>query len=263
VFLHDLTLIHTDLKPENILLARSNYKHEPHSSTTTKVPIYSDIKLIDFGSATFDSHHHTAIISTRHYRAPEVILGIGWTYPADMWSIGCILVELLTGDAVFQTHENREHLALMEITCGKIPLWMIQKADSSAKKYFDGRGELVWPGKTKRNERHLQNQSTLKDLISPRTKEEYQFYDFCEKLLTYDPNKRITAKESLNHPFFATLNSASTSNSSNSYSNSTSDSHFQDNHHSHGNDKNTNNTDWIHSPKSSSNRGSSLDSHRS
>ena len=53
-------------------------------------------------------------MSTRHYRAPEVILGLGWTYPCDMWSVGCIIVELLTGDALFQTHENLEHLAMME-----------------------------------------------------------------------------------------------------------------------------------------------------
>jgi serine/threonine protein kinase len=38
-----------------------------------------------------------SIVSTRHYRAPEVILGLGWSYPCDMWSVGCIMVELLTG----------------------------------------------------------------------------------------------------------------------------------------------------------------------
>lgn len=228
-FLHDLTLIHTDLKPENILLVSNAYKLSPYSSTTmTKVPVNTDIKLIDFGSATFDSHHHTAIISTRHYRAPEVILGLGWTYPADMWSIGCILVELLTGDAIFQTHENREHLALMEITCGRIPYWMIQKADPSAKKYFDSRGDLVWPGKTKRNERHLQNQYSLKELIAPKTKQEDLFYDLCEKLLIYDPDKRLSAKESLSHPFFASCSS--------SYSSSAMLSDSQENNNSRSGD---------------------------
>ncbi len=53
-------------------------------------------------------------MSTRHYRAPEVILGLGWSFACDMWSVGCILVELLAGDALFQTHENLEHLAMME-----------------------------------------------------------------------------------------------------------------------------------------------------
>ena len=53
-------------------------------------------------------------MSTRHYRAPEVILGLGWSFPCDLWSAGCILVELATGDALFQTHENLEHLAMMQ-----------------------------------------------------------------------------------------------------------------------------------------------------
>lgn len=44
----------------------------------------------------------------------QVILGLGWSYPCDMWSCGCILVELAVGDALFQTHENLEHLAMMQ-----------------------------------------------------------------------------------------------------------------------------------------------------
>ena len=62
------------------------------------MPDNSDIKVIDFGSATFDDQYHSSIVSTRHYRAPEVILGLGWTFPCDIWSVGCILVELATGD---------------------------------------------------------------------------------------------------------------------------------------------------------------------
>ena len=62
------------------------------------MPENSDIKVIDFGSATFDDQYHSSIVSTRHYRAPEVILGLGWTFPCDIWSVGCILVELATGD---------------------------------------------------------------------------------------------------------------------------------------------------------------------
>ena len=70
----------------------------------------TDIHVIDFGSATFEDDHHTSIVSTRHYRAPEVILALTWSYPCDMWSIGCILMELYTGSALFQTHDDIEHL---------------------------------------------------------------------------------------------------------------------------------------------------------
>ncbi len=55
------------------------------------------VQVIDFGSATFEEAYHSTIVSTRHYRAPEVVLGLGWSYPADMWSIGCIIAELATG----------------------------------------------------------------------------------------------------------------------------------------------------------------------
>ena len=53
--------------------------------------------MIDFGSATFSDAYHSSIVSTRHYRAPEIILGLGWSFPCDIWSVGCILVELITG----------------------------------------------------------------------------------------------------------------------------------------------------------------------
>ena len=74
--------------------------------------------MIDFGSATFNDEYHSSVVSTRHYRAPEIILNLGWSYPCDIWSIGCILVEFFTGDALFQTHDNLEHLAMMESVCG-------------------------------------------------------------------------------------------------------------------------------------------------
>lgn len=70
--MHELTLIHTDLKPENILFIDSSYDI---SKNKEYIPLNTKIKIIDMGSATFNSHHHTSIISTRHYRAPEVILG--------------------------------------------------------------------------------------------------------------------------------------------------------------------------------------------
>jgi len=130
-FLHDLNLIHTDLKPENILLCQNDYqtftynRKIPSSSSTIsrqatqrKVLLDTEIRLIDFGSATFQDEYHSSVVSTRHYRAPEIILGLGWSFPCDIWSIGCILVEFFTGDALFQTHDNLEHLAMMEAVSG-------------------------------------------------------------------------------------------------------------------------------------------------
>lgn len=112
------------MKPENILLV------SPPSDERT------DIRLIDFGSATFEKDYHSAVVSTRHYRAPEIILGIGWSYPCDLWSIGCILVEFFTGDALFQTHDNLEHLAMMSTVIGPVPTQMIQSASKEAQRFF-------------------------------------------------------------------------------------------------------------------------------
>ncbi len=78
------------------------------------VPKETDIRLIDFGGATFEHDHHSRIVNTRQYRSPEVLLGTGWSYPSDLWSVGCILAELFTGELLFGTHEDLEHLALME-----------------------------------------------------------------------------------------------------------------------------------------------------
>ncbi|CAK5268627.1 unnamed protein product, partial [Mycena citricolor] len=82
-FLHDLHLIHTDLKPENILLVHNDYKtvHVPVPGKRNAPPkmkriLHStDIRLIDFGSATFENEYHSTVVCTRHYRAPEIILG--------------------------------------------------------------------------------------------------------------------------------------------------------------------------------------------
>ena len=145
--LHDLNLIHTDLKPENVLLVKSGYqtftygRWIPSSSTSSqrraahrKVLLDTEIRLIDFGSATFDDEYHSSVVSTRHYRAPEIILNLGWRYPCDIWSIGCILVEFFTGDALFQTHDNLEHLAMMEAVCGaKIEARLIKQVQNNGR----------------------------------------------------------------------------------------------------------------------------------
>lgn len=123
-FLHDLKLIHTDLKPENILLTSSDFL-KFKKNKILKNPL---INVIDFGSAIFNDEYHSELVSTRHYRAPEIVLGIGWSFPCDLWSLGCILVELVTGEALFKTHENLEHLAIMEKVIGeKIPISIIKK----------------------------------------------------------------------------------------------------------------------------------------
>jgi serine/threonine protein kinase len=83
-FLHSFRLIHTDLKPENILLL--NGREVPYKGYS--IPECTRIKVIDFGGATYDNEKKSSVVNTRQYRAPEVILGVGWSMPSDLWSIG-------------------------------------------------------------------------------------------------------------------------------------------------------------------------------
>ncbi len=81
----DVNIIHCDLKPENILLCN---------------PKKSAVKLIDFGSSCFASQTVFTYIQSRYYRSPEVMLGARYTAGIDMWSLGCVLVEMHTGEVL-------------------------------------------------------------------------------------------------------------------------------------------------------------------
>ncbi|OIW14606.1 hypothetical protein TanjilG_32948 [Lupinus angustifolius] len=212
-YMHELHLIHTDLKPENILLVSSEYVKLPSckkrvSSDETQfrcLPKSSAIKLIDFGSAAFDNQSHSSIVSTRHYRAPEIILGLGWSYPCDLWSIGCILIELCSGEALFQTHENLEHLAMMERVLGPLPEHMARRSSRGAEKYFRRSFRLNWPqGAVSRESiRAVKKLDHLKDIISRHVDtSRSSLTDLLHGLLRYDPSERLTAREALDHPFF-------------------------------------------------------------
>jgi CDC-like kinase len=202
-FLHDNQLTHTDLKPENILFVNSdsdtsyNAKKKRH----IKKVKCTDVRLIDFGSATFDHEHHSTVVSTRHYRSPEVILEIGWAQPCDVWSIGCIVFELYSGYTLFQTHDNREHLAMMERILGSIPYRLAKKSRTG---YF-WHGRLDW-------NYHSMAGKYVREICQPLYRymtcdvvEHRQLFDLIEKMLEYDPTERITLAEAIRHPYFAKL----------------------------------------------------------
>ncbi|KAF3526065.1 hypothetical protein F2Q69_00048968 [Brassica cretica] len=214
-YMHDLRLIHTDLKPENILLVSSEYIKIPDykflsrptrdGSYFKNLPKSSAIKLIDFGSTTLEHQDHSHIVSTRHYRAPEVILGVGWNYPCDLWSIGCILVELCSGEALFQTHENLEHLAMMERVLGPLPPQMVLRADRRSDRYFRRGAKLDWPeAATSRDSlKAVWKLPRLPNLIMQHVDHSAgDLIDLLLGLLRYDPTERLKAREALNHPFF-------------------------------------------------------------
>jgi serine/threonine protein kinase len=91
----------------------------------------SRVKLIDFGAATWLTTNRSSLIQTRFYRAPEVIIESNWDEKADLWSVGCILLEMYFGRLVFDTHDSLEHLHLIEKFCGRIPQSLLQRSPDS------------------------------------------------------------------------------------------------------------------------------------
>ncbi|EDV28586.1 uncharacterized protein TRIADDRAFT_18415, partial [Trichoplax adhaerens] len=201
-FLHDNNLTHTDLKPENILFTNSSYHSEYNEELEKKQRVLrsSNICVIDFGSAVFKSEYHSRIVSTRHYRAPEVILELGWSYPCDIWSVGCILYEYYTGNALFQTHDNREHLAMMEIILGDIPIEMQLKGKKSH--YFNKKGKVVWDSTGEGAKYVYRECKPLDEYARSDDIATKKLFNLLSKMLCYDPNMRTTAPEALQDSFF-------------------------------------------------------------
>ncbi|OCF43275.1 CMGC/CLK protein kinase [Kwoniella heveanensis CBS 569] len=204
-FLHTLKLVHTDLKPENILLCSNEARlvgPRARGARSKSILRNTEIRLIDFGSATFESEYHSSVVSTRHYRAPEIILGLPWSYPCDMFSIGCILVEFYTGDALFQTHDNLEHLAMMEVVMGKFSPRMIEKGRHKKPEFFRG-NKIDFPNAnvSKASRKFVKQMKSLKDIIQPTTRHQQLFLDLCVRLLEHDPDVRIKVQDALRHPY--------------------------------------------------------------
>ncbi|XP_022739061.1 uncharacterized protein LOC111291495 isoform X2 [Durio zibethinus] len=184
-FLHGLGLIHCDLKPENIL-----------------VKSYSrcEVKVIDLGSSCFETDHLCSYVQSRSYRAPEVILGLPYDKKIDIWSLGCILAELCTGNVLFQNESPATLIARVIGIIGPIKQDMLAKGRDTYK-YF-----------TKNHMLYERNQETnrLEYLIPKKTSLRHRlpmgdqgFIDFVAHLLEINPKKRPSAAEALKHPWLS------------------------------------------------------------
>lgn len=195
-----IQVMHCDLKPENIVLVS---------------PMRADIKLIDFGSSCTPSNHMYKYIQSRYYRSPEVVMGLPYSFPIDMWSLGCILPELLTTEPLFQARSEVELLVMMSALLGMPPIQMIKDSHRARKLFIpreDGSGydyhQTLQP---LYNKKKRLREILGVDIGGPLARaqgdrmeksELESFCDLCLKMLQFDPNKRIKPQEALAHPFF-------------------------------------------------------------
>ncbi|XP_013418745.1 dual specificity tyrosine-phosphorylation-regulated kinase 4-like isoform X2 [Lingula anatina] len=172
-------IIHCDLKPENILLKQRGQ---------------SSIKVIDFGSSCYEHQRVYTYIQSRFYRSPEVILGLPYSMPIDMWSLGCILAELYTGYPLFPGENEVEQLACIMELLGPPPNYVLDQA-TRRRLFFDSKGNPRCITNSKGKKRRV----GTKDLAMSIKCNDATFLDFIAKCLEWDPNKRLTPEEAVAH----------------------------------------------------------------
>ncbi|KIJ49669.1 hypothetical protein M422DRAFT_161158 [Sphaerobolus stellatus SS14] len=218
--LKDARLIHCDLKPENILLK------------SLQSP---QIKVIDFGSACHERQTVYTYIQSRFYRSPEVLLGLPYTAAIDMWSLGCIVVELFLGLPLFPGTSEYNQITRIVDLLGIPPQHMLENGKQTSQffdRYVDAYGQTKFRLKSIEQysrERNTQeqpgkqyfNHKTLPEIIrhaplassrhSSSSKQAQEmdrennnraaFIDFCQGLLNMDPLTRWTPQQAKMHPF--------------------------------------------------------------
>ncbi|KAF8331107.1 uncharacterized protein EI90DRAFT_3058583 [Cantharellus anzutake] len=213
--LNEAKLIHCDLKPENILLV------------SLQTP---QIKIIDFGSACHERQTVYTYIQSRFYRSPEVLLGLPYTSAIDMWSLGCIAVELFLGLPLFPGTSEYNQITRIIDMLGMPPQYMLEMGKQTSQFFSPYSDEY---GRKKHRLKSLEQYSrehgtpeqpgkkyftanTLPEIIrtAPQPKsatkpadleKEAQnraaFTDFVQGLLQIDPLLRWTPQQARKHPF--------------------------------------------------------------
>ncbi|XP_075514109.1 mitogen-activated protein kinase homolog NTF6-like isoform X3 [Primulina tabacum] len=174
-YIHSADVLHRDLKPSNLLLNAN-----------------CDLKVCDFGlvRTTSETDFMTEYVVTRWYRAPELLLNCSeYTAAIDMWSVGCILMEIIKREPIFPGKDYIQQLGLINEQLLGSP----EDPDLGFLRNDNARKYVKQP--------HVPKQPSSKKFpeISPVA------IDLLEKLLVFYPAKRITVEEALNHPFLSSL----------------------------------------------------------
>lgn len=217
--LHKANLIHCDLKPENILL-----KIEKDCSKNDII-----IKITDFGSACFKNSTMYQYIQSRYYRAPEVLLGCGYSHEIDMWSIGCIAAELYLGEPLLPGSCEYDQIYKIIHLIKDFPDRIVREGRNSNKYFtFDSKDKVIriktpeeyykeYPNDPEPKYEIPMNLNSLDDLVTKinnkknlnsshhsnmdLTNELECFVHFLKGLMTNEPSYRWNAKQALRHPF--------------------------------------------------------------
>lgn len=162
------------------------------------------VKIADLGNACWTHHHFTDEIQTRQYRSPEVLIGYHWGASADLWSFGCLIFELLTGDYLFDPRNGKayskddDHIAQIIELIGPFPRNML-KEGYYTRDFFNLRGELHRIAKLK--------PWGLKDVLMEKYKfsvtDAIEILDFLSPMLTLQPENRADAGGMVNHPWLS------------------------------------------------------------
>ncbi|XP_077098052.1 dual specificity tyrosine-phosphorylation-regulated kinase 1A [Siphateles boraxobius] len=199
----ELSIIHCDLKPENILLCN---------------PKRSAIKIVDFGSSCQLGQRIYQYIQSRFYRSPEVLLGMPYDLAIDMWSLGCILVEMHTGEPLFSGANEVDQMNKIVEVLGVPPSHILEQAPK-ARKFFEKMTDSSWCAKkTKDGKRYKPAGSRKLHSVlgveaggpggrrageSGHAVADYlKFKDLILRMLDYDPKTRIQPYYALQHSFF-------------------------------------------------------------
>ncbi|XP_071030997.1 dual specificity tyrosine-phosphorylation-regulated kinase 1A-like isoform X1 [Oncorhynchus clarkii lewisi] len=199
----ELSIIHCDLKPENILLCN---------------PKRSAIKIVDFGSSCQLGQRIYQYIQSRFYRSPEVLLGMPYDLAIDMWSLGCILVEMHTGEPLFSGANEIDQMNKIVEVLGVPPNYILDQAPK-ARKFFEKMSDSTWGAKKTKDGKRYKPPGTRKlhSILgveaggpggrrageSGHAVADYlKFKDLILRMLDYDPKSRIQPYYALQHSFF-------------------------------------------------------------
>jgi dual specificity tyrosine-phosphorylation-regulated kinase 2/3/4 len=180
-YAHSLNIIHCDLKPENILL-KSAQK--------------CGLKIIDFGSGCYANEKIYTYIQSRFYRAPEIMLGIPYTQAIDMWSFGCIMVELYIGYPIFPGEDEQEQFLRIVEVLGLPPHSLLEES-SRKSVFYDSNGKIRIVPNSRGKIRYPGSRS-FEDFVGV---EQPLFVEFIQEILQWTPELRPTAAEALKHPW--------------------------------------------------------------